>query len=202
MISVYKPLLKKAPLVGGAYVNCLRKRSLFGRFVKEITEAGEILISGHAIKGLALLREVSLAVVGSLNREADTALVFIDLNDACFNFSTFVKDVLNFLDALFTNLRYMHETVDIVVEFDECTVTSNLGYLALDCVANLEGWFNVLPRVGGELLHAERNALAIYIHVENGCIDFVAFLHHLGWVIDLTSPGHVGNVHHTVNTLF
>ena len=96
----------------------------------------------------------------------------------------------------------MHETIDIVVEFDECTVTGDLGYLALDHVADLEMCFNFVPWVGGELLHAERNALAICIHVENGCIDFVAFLHHLGWVIDLTSPRHVGNVHHTVNTFF
>ena len=33
-----------------------------------------------------------------------------------------------------------------------------LGYLALDHVADLEMCFNFVPWVGGELLHAERNA--------------------------------------------
>jgi hypothetical protein len=58
---------------------------------------------------------------------------------------------------------------------------------------------DVLPRVGAELLHAERDALVGAIHFEHGGFDFVALLEDFGRMIDLARPGHVGDVDHAVN---
>ena len=151
---------------------------------------------------MAFLSEVGLAVVGSLDREANPALVFVDLDHAGFDFSTFIEDVLDLFNALFAHLRDVHEAVDVVVEFDERTIAGDLGYLALDHVADLEVRFDLIPWIRGELLHAERNTLAVGIHVEHDGVDFVALLHHFGRVIDLAGPRHVRHVDHTVDTFF
>ena len=95
----------------------------------------------------------------------------------------------------------MHESIDVVVELDERTVAGDLGDLPLDHVADLEVCLDLVPRVGAELLHAERDTLAVCVHIEND-VDFVALLDHLGWVVDLAGPGHVGDVNHTVDAFF
>ncbi len=57
---------------------------------------------------------------------------------------------------------------------------------------------DVLPRVGLQLLHAEADALALPVDVENLDLDFLADRHHLGGMRD-PSVRHVGDVEQAVH---
>ncbi len=53
----------------------------------------------------------------------------------------------------------------------------------------------LFPRIRLALLHAQRNAAALGVDVEDHHLDLVAQLHHLGRVDVLVGPVHFGNVH-------
>ena len=51
------------------------------------------------------------------------------------------------------------------------------------------------PRIAGDLLHAERDAATLFVHVQHHDLHFVADLHDLGRVDVLVGPVHLGHVH-------
>ena len=57
------------------------------------------------------------------------------------------------------------------------------------------------PRVGGELLAAQGDALLLLVHGEDDALQAVTLLHHLGRVRDLLGPRHVGDVQEAVDAL-
>ena len=62
--------------------------------------------------------------------------------------------------------------------------------------------FDLLPRIAFELLDAEADALVLLVDVDDHGFEFVALFDHLGRVIDLLRPRHVGDVDHAVDAFF
>jgi len=54
------------------------------------------------------------------------------------------------------------------------------------------------PRVGHDLLHPERDALALRVELQHRDLDFVAHLDGFGRMLQAT-PGHIGDVQQPVD---
>src|SRR5687768_14385262 len=87
------------------------------------------------------------------------------------------------------------ETIDAAVQADEDAEVGDrldlAGHLVVLLVDGREGF----PRVAGDLLHAQRDAATLFVHVEDHDLDFVADLHDLRRVDVLVGPVHFGDVH-------
>ncbi len=96
----------------------------------------------------------------------------------------------------------MDEAVDLVGELHEGAEAGDFADLAGDEVADLVGILDRLPRIVGEMLERERNALVGLVDLEHLGLDIVALLEHFGRVVDLARPRQVGDVNHAVDALF
>jgi len=90
------------------------------------------------------------------------------------------------------------ETFHTRLDFHESAVRHQLGDLAADAMTCRETSFDVFPRIALELLEAERDALFLFVDVENLDRDGLANREHFAPVID-PAPAHVGDVEQTVH---
>ena len=135
-----------------------------------------------------LLLELFLGVVGRLDREANAAIRPVDLDHAGRHFLAHIEDVLDFLDPLLADLADMHQAVDVVIEPNERSKAGELGNLALDEVADLVQFSDLVPRVIVKLLDADGDALVFPVDLEHLCLDVHSFFQHLGRVVDPAGP--------------
>src|SRR5690606_28018468 len=89
----------------------------------------------------------------------------------------------------------VHQTVDTAVQTDEDAEVGDRLDLARHLVVLLVDGSEGFPRVGGNLLHAQRDAATLFIHVQHHHFDFVTDLHNLGRVDVLVGPVHFRDVH-------
>ena len=144
------------------------------------------------------LLELLGRVVGGLDGEADATLAAVDLDDAGGDVLADLEDVLDLVHAVLGDLRDVDEAVDVLGQPDEGAEAGELGDLAGDEVAHLEVLVDLGPGILGELLDAEADALVGLVHLEDDRLDDVALLEHLGGVVDLARPAHVGHVDHAI----
>src|SRR5574337_24521 len=93
------------------------------------------------------------------------------------------------------NVGQMHQTVDAAFQADEHAEIGDRLDLAGHLVALLVHGGERFPRIRAGLLDAQRDAAALFIHVQHGHLGLVADLHHLGRVDVLVGPVHLGHVH-------
>src|SRR5690606_5593993 len=91
------------------------------------------------------------------------------------------------------------QAVDATVQADEDAEVGDRLDLALDLVALLVQHGEGLPRIAGDLLHAERDAATLLVHVQHHDLDLVTDLHDLGRVDVLVGPVHLGDVHQALD---
>src|SRR5690606_175892 len=97
------------------------------------------------------------------------------------------------------DVRQVHQAVDAAFQADEDAEVGDRLDLALDLVALLVDRGEGLPRVGGDLLDAQRDAAALLVHVQDHDLDLVADLDDLGRVDVLVGPVHLGHVHQALD---
>lgn len=125
----------------------------------------------------------------------------VDAEDDGFDFLADLENFARFGDALGPReFGDVHQTLDALFDFDEGTVVDQVDHLALDAGADRELALNVFPRVGGALLQAEGDALAVAIDLDDHHFDFLAHLEHFARVGD-AAPAHVGDVEQAVETV-
>src|SRR3954470_7040617 len=93
------------------------------------------------------------------------------------------------------------QSVDAVFDLDERTELGEVADLAFDSRADGVFIMQLLPRVGGELLHAERDAALGRIHVEHHGLDLVANVDDLRGVLHALRPGHLADVDEAFDAL-
>ena len=143
-----------------------------------------------------------LLEVGVDEGEADLPLVDVDADDAHLDLLARLEQVLRLGVAVVGELRDVEQTLEVVVELHEHTEVGDLRDEAGEQVADVVVRRDRLePRVGGELLAAQGDALLLLVHGEDDALQAVTFLHHLGRVRDLLGPRHVGDVQETVDAL-
>ena len=80
----------------------------------------------------------------------------------------------------------------------KCAVIGNVGNFALVDFADLVLVGNGLPRVTFQLLHAETDALVVFVEFDNLNLNRLTDRQNFRRMID-SLPGNVGNVQQTVN---
>ena len=93
----------------------------------------------------------------------------------------------------------MDQAIDAAVQADEHAEVGDRLDRAGDLVALLVDRGERFPRIGARLLHAERDAAALFVDVQNHDLDFIADLHDLGRIDVLVGPVHFRNVDETLD---
>src|SRR5690606_25017780 len=86
------------------------------------------------------------------------------------------------------------QAIDAAVQADEDAEVGDRLDLAVDLVALLVDGREGLPRVGRDLLDAQRDAATLFVHVQHHHFHLVTDLHHLGRIDVLVGPVHLGHV--------
>ena len=103
---------------------------------------------------------------------------------------------------IFAKLRDVNEAVDVVFKLDESTEACDLSDRSFNKVTNREAGINLAPRVTLKLLNTKTDSLIRLVDLENDCFGLFALLNDFARMIDLTGPTKVGNVNHTIDTIF
>ena len=109
----------------------------------------------HGLFGLELFG----GVVGRLDGQADAAVTFVDFDDPRRDLLTDFEDVLDLIDAIFADLRDVHEAIDVMAQADEGAEAGQLRDVAGDQVPDLVIFVDVGPWVFGDLFDADGNTL-------------------------------------------
>src|SRR5665213_1547544 len=96
------------------------------------------------------------------------------------------------------HFRDMDEAFDAGLQFDESAVIGDVGDTALELGRGRVFELDAFPRIGLELLHAERDALRLGIEADDLDLHGLADMERLGRVID-APPGDVGDVEQAVD---
>ncbi len=93
----------------------------------------------------------------------------------------------------------MDQTLDARLQFDEGAVVGDVGDAAGEPGTDRILRLDALPRVGLELLHAQRDALGLGVEADDLDVDRLADLQGLGRMVD-APPGDIGNVQQAIDT--
>ena len=134
-----------------------------------------------------------------LEAERDAAALLVDVEDHDLDLLADVHH-LGGVDVLVgpVHLGDVDEALDAFLDLHEAAVVGDVRDLAEQARVRRVTARDVLPRVGAQLLDAERDALALAVELEDAHVDLVADLHDLGRVLDAL-PGHVGDVQQAVD---
>ena len=96
----------------------------------------------------------------------------------------------------------MDHTVDIVFDFNECTVAGHVADFAVDLAADRILFSQDFPRIAGLLTETEADLLAFFVDVKNNSFHFFANADHITSLGDALGPAHFGDVDQTFDALF
>ena len=171
------------------------------RQTNEDTEIGDRLdLARDAIVAVVVLRELLPRVrLALLQAQRNTTTLLVDVENHDLGLLTDVHD-LGRVDVLVrpVHFRDVHEAFDALFDLDEAAVVGNVRDLAPDTGVGRVATGNVLPRIGTELLDAERDALTLTVELQDANVDLVAHLDHFRRMLDAL-PRHVGDVQKTVD---
>src|SRR5437016_13695292 len=167
---------------------------------------------GHHVRereapAVALARQVGLhvgallALAQRLDGEADALLARVDAGDLRFDRVARLEERGRFVDALGRELRDVHQPLDPLLQLDEHPEVGDVRDRAPHPRAGRVALRHLQPRILGELLDAERDALVVHVDAEHDRLDLVALPVELRGLPDLLRPVAGGDVHQAVDAL-
>ena len=136
---------------------------------------------------------------GLLQAEADAPLLRIDIEHHHLDLLA-GRDDLAGVHVLLgpAHLGDVDQPFDPRLQFDKGAVVGDVGDAAAELGAGRVFELDALPRIGFELLHAERDALRLGVEADDLDLDVLADIERLGRVVD-AAPGDVGDVQQAVD---
>jgi len=129
------------------------------------------------------------------------SLLLLDAEDDRIELLTDLEQLGGLGDALGPgHLGDVHEALDARLDLDERAVGDQVDDLAADLGSDRELPVDLVPRVLGGLLEAERNALLLPVDLDDHDLDLLALLEHFARVGD-AAPAHVGDVQESVHAV-
>src|SRR6266481_1339072 len=95
----------------------------------------------------------------------------------------------------------VHQAVDALFDFDERTEVGQIAYAALDGSSHRILVVQSIPRIRGQLSHAQRNSPLLRVHAEHHTIHLIADIDQLRRVLDSLGPGHLANMYQAFDAL-
>ena len=68
----------------------------------------------------------------------------------------------------------VHQAIDAVFDLNECAEVGQIANTSFHLLAHREFLMQAVPRVRGQLAHAERNAALAWIHIQYHALNLVA----------------------------
>src|SRR5207253_1605596 len=134
-----------------------------------------------------------------LQAEADAPLLRVDIEHHHLDLLA-SRDDLAGMHVLLgpAHLGDMDEALDPGLQFDKGAVVGDVGDAAFEFGAGRVFELDALPRIGFELLHAERDALRLRVEADDLDLDGLADMQRLRGMVD-AAPGDVGDVQQAVD---
>src|SRR5829696_7467892 len=146
-------------------------------------------LAASALRGSARLRLAARALlaVGTLlavlalrtQGQGEPAAAGVHVDDAGVHLVTGAHDLVRRLHVMVGQLGDVDQTLNPLGDLDEGPEGDELGDATLDLLADL------LPRVLPGLLEAERDALAVAVHLQDFYLDLLAYLDDLARMVDV-----------------
>ena len=136
---------------------------------------------------------------GLLEPEADPAFLRIDVEHHDLDLLT-GRDDLARVHVLFgpAHLRDVNQPLDPRLQFDKGAVVGDVGDAAAEFGAGRVFQLDTFPRIGFELLHAERDALGLGVEANHLDLDGLPDIQRFRGVVD-APPGDVGDVQQPID---
>src|SRR5690606_30255778 len=161
-------------------------------FLHHALDLGALRVRGHVLAERILLH--------LLQAQRDALALRVDGQDDGVQGVTLLEVAQHVLaGGVPADVGQVDQAVDAAFQADEDAEVGDGLDLAGDLVALLVDGGEGLPRVGGDLLHAQRDAAALLVHVQDHDLDLVTDLHDLGRVDVLVGPVHLGHVHQALD---
>src|SRR5579884_4089641 len=167
----------------------------------EQPELGDVAHLAVERRADRMLLDKRLPRVGErlLQPEADAPLLRVDVEHHHLDLLA-GRDDLAGMHVLFgpAHLGDVDEALDPRLQLDEGAVVGDVGDPALELGAGRVFQLDALPRVGFELLHAERDALRLGVEADHLDLDVLADMQRFGRMVD-APPGDVGDVEQAIH---
>ena len=136
---------------------------------------------------------------GLLQTEADPALLRVDVEHHHLDLLT-GRDDLSGVHILLgpAHLRDVDQPFDPRLQFDKGAVIGDIGDTAAEFGAGRVFELDTLPRIGLELLHAERDTLRLGVKADDLDLDVLADIERLRGMVD-AAPGDIGDMQQPVD---
>ena len=147
-----------------------------------------------------LMRTISHGIgLGLLEAERDAPVGGVDVEHHDVDLLADLEHLRRMRDALGPrHLGDVHQPLDAGLELDEGAVVGQADHLAVHARADRIALGDARPRIGHDLLHAERHAAALGIVLEHDDAGAVADADHVGRLVH-AAPRHVGDVQQAVD---
>ncbi len=151
-----------------------------------------------------LLRDFVPGIIGELfDAQRESFMIFVNVQDNGLHFLTLLINLRRMFDSLGPgNIGNMHQTVDTFIDTDKNTEVGNVFYSAFNGGTDRIFLPDDIPRIGFDLLESQGDALVGGVDVKNHALGRITYLYNLGWMPDLSSPGHLRYVNQALDALF
>ena len=165
----------------------------------EIGQVAHAAFDRHADRELLVQRIPRIG--GQLaHPERDASFSRIHVEDHAFDLVANVDQLRRMLHPLRPcHFADVDQPFDALLEFDECSVVSNADDASANVSADGIAMLGVEPRIRRELLEPQRDALLIFVVLENLDLDLIADVDEI-FGVGQASPRHVGDVQKAVET--
>ena len=124
----------------------------------------------------------------------------IDVENGDLDFLALLEHLRGMLHTLGPrHVRDVNQPVDAILDLDEGAEISEVAHATADHLTLMVLLGDHTPGVRLGLLHAERDPPRILIDIEDHDVDVVGDLHQLRRMLDTLFPGHLGDVHQTLD---
>ena len=97
------------------------------------------------------------------------------------------------------HFRNVNQTFDTLLDFNECAVVSQVGYLTEHACALRVTTCQTMPGIVAHLLDTQGNTVLLLVKLQNFRFNFITNRQYFGWVLHAT-PCQISDVQQAVNT--
>src|SRR5439155_1528301 len=159
-------------------------------------------LAGDQVAHLVILVNVCPRVFRELLDADRNALVaLVDFQHHSFSFVAFLEDLGGVIDLAGPgNIRDVDHAVQTFLQFDERAITGKVANLAFNPGARRIFLQGLVPGIGFQLAHAQRNLLLVAIDAQHDDFNILSDLEDFGGMPD-AAPAHVGDMKQPVQTI-
>ena len=138
-----------------------------------------------------------------LQSESNPPPLLVDGQDLAGDFVAFFQQFAGVSDlASPGHVADVKESIDALFQFDESTVIGEVADFALHGGSWRVLGCDIVPGIGGGLLHSQGDFLFLLVDAQNDDLHLVTDIDQFGGVIDALGPGHLADVDESFDAVF